>query len=149
MGQVASAAAPSKDIPAGCPMHNQQQPQPQPASQPPSGCPVVHDDNTKINPLNNMPELKQEPLSPGQAAYLPTDRTTSSIPRPQDTNNPEGYGRGTNWEYPSPQQFYNALVRKGWETPEESVEDMVAIHNFLNEEAWNEIKKWEKRQSDG
>ena len=47
------------------------------------------------------------------------------------------------WEYPSPQQFYNALVRKGWETPEEHVEMMVLIHNFLNERAWKEIIDWE------
>jgi hypothetical protein len=50
------------------------------------------------------------------------------------------------WEYPSPQQFYNALVRKGWETPEESIEMVVAIHNFLNERAWEEVMKWEKRK---
>lgn len=43
------------------------------------------------------------------------------------------------------QQFYNALVRKGWETPEESVETMVDIHNFLNEACWTEIKKWESK----
>jgi hypothetical protein len=36
-------------------------------------------------------------------------------------------------------------VRKGWETPEEHVETMVEIHNFLNERAWNEVIKWEKR----
>jgi hypothetical protein len=68
---------------------------------------------------------------------LPVDRTSSSIPRP---NSEEKV-----WEYPSPQQFYNALVRKGWETPEEHVETMVEIHNFLNEEAWQEVMKWEKR----
>lgn len=49
------------------------------------------------------------------------------------------------WEYPSPQQFYNALVRKGWETPEESVEMMVNIHNWLNEEAWSQVRRWEEK----
>ncbi|KAK0557151.1 holocytochrome c synthase [Tilletia horrida] len=49
------------------------------------------------------------------------------------------------WEYPSPQQFYNALVRKGWETPEEHVEMMVLIHNWLNEAAWQEVLDWERR----
>jgi len=53
------------------------------------------------------------------------------------------------WEYPSPQQFYNALMRKGWDTPEEHVEAMVAIHNRLNEDAWSEILKWESRGSRG
>lgn len=51
---------------------------------------------------------------------------------------------GRNWEYPSPQQFYNALVRKGWETPEEHVEMMVMVHNFLNERAWQEVLDWER-----
>ncbi|MCO5590576.1 hypothetical protein L7F22_044547 [Adiantum nelumboides] len=51
---------------------------------------------------------------------------------------------GSKWEYPSPQQFYNALVRKGWETPEEHVEMMVLCHNFLNERAWNEVLEWER-----
>jgi len=37
------------------------------------------------------------------------------------------------------------LVRKGWETPEDSVEMMVDIHNFLNEEAWQEVMKWERK----
>ncbi|KIK40890.1 hypothetical protein CY34DRAFT_806764, partial [Suillus luteus UH-Slu-Lm8-n1] len=40
------------------------------------------------------------------------------------------------WEYPSPQQFYNALLRKGLDTPAEHVETAVEIHNFLNERAW-------------
>jgi cytochrome c heme-lyase len=82
-----------------------------------------------------MPELSQSPAV-SQQANLPTDREVSSIPRGDD---------GTKWEYPSPQQFYNALVRKGWETPEEHVEMMVHIHNFLNERAWDEVMNWERR----
>lgn len=82
-----------------------------------------------------MPALPQTP-SPNQAVELPKDRTTSSIPRSSVSDK---------WDYPSPQQFYNALVRKGWETPEEHVETMVDIHNFLNERAWNEVLKWELR----
>ena len=83
-----------------------------------------------------MPELSQERAAQ-QASVLPTDRETSTIPRD---------GSGNNWEYPSPQQFHNALVRKGWETPEEHVEMMVQIHNFLNEQAWLEILKWERKE---
>ena len=127
-------------------MHNQQQ---KPTINSGSQCPVVHDkgtsENDNINPLNNMPNVDHVSTSPGQKMYLPTDRTVSSIPRPKNNENDKSYGCGEKWEYPSPQQFYNALVRKGWETPEESIEDMVAIHNFLNEEAWNEIIKWENR----
>ncbi|CAG8446585.1 11151_t:CDS:2 [Ambispora gerdemannii] len=86
-----------------------------------------------LSPDNQIPKLTQEP-APGQTIPLPTSRVISSIPKAKSKEY---------WEYPSPQQFYNALVRKGWETPEESIETMVDIHNFLNEEAWNEILKWE------
>ena len=53
------------------------------------------------------------------------------------------------WVYPSPQQFYNALVRKGWKTPEEHVEAMVLIHNKLNEDAWTDLLRWEARYGGG
>jgi cytochrome c heme-lyase len=83
-----------------------------------------------------MPNLSQEAAS-SQSRALPTSRTESSIPRDP----------ASKWEYPSPQQFYNALTRKGRETPEElaHVETMVEIHNFLNEQAWQEVVRWEKR----
>lgn len=95
----------------------------------PAQCPIHVDE---LDPRNNLPKLSQAP-APSQTMDLPIERETSSIPR-------DAAGR---WEYPSPQQFYNALVRKGWETPEEHVETMVQIHNFLNEMAWDEVKRWE------
>ena len=110
--------------PATCPVAHD-------APRKPAQCPINHDD---INPLNQMPNLAQTPAS-NQKLHLPVERAESSIPRDASTK----------WDYPSPQQFYNALVRKGWETPEEHVETMVDIHNFLNERAWLEVLKWEKR----
>jgi cytochrome c heme-lyase len=56
---------------------------------------------------------------------FPAERTESSIPRDATGNR----------DYPSPQQFYNALVRKGFLTPENEIETMLQIHNFLNEAA--------------
>ena len=100
------------------------------ASPPAQQCPVQHSE--ALDPRNHLPVLTQE-RSPSQTTDLPTERTASSIPR-------DGAG---NWEYPSPQQFYNALVRKGWETPENEIETIVQIHNFLNEKAWEEVQKWE------
>ena len=42
--------------------------------------------------------------------------------------------------------MYNAMLRKGYDdTPEDAVESMVAVHNFLNEGAWREIEGWERR----
>ncbi|KAF8141595.1 cytochrome c/c1 heme-lyase [Boletus edulis] len=129
MGQsFSSESAPvQRSAPAsGCPIQHSQS----------KGCPVDHS-STPLNPLNQMPSLPQTPLD--NSHQLPTERALSSIPRSVDA------GRNEAWEYPSPQQFYNALVRKGWETPVEHVETMVEIHNFLNERAWGEVLQWEKR----
>ncbi len=97
---------------------------------------------SKLNPLNYMPSLNntRESTSP-QSITLPLSRETSSIPRSDATSN---------WEYPSPQQMYNAMLRKGYtDTPAEHVESMVAVHNFLNEGAWAEIEDWEALFSRG
>lgn len=95
----------------------------------------------KLNPLNYMPSILSQSRSTNQTIALPTSRTTSSIPR-GDTE--------ANWEYPSPQQMYNAMLRKGYDdTPEDAVESMVAVHNFLNEGAWAEIEGWEARFGKG
>lgn len=123
-----------------------------------------------LNPVNNIPSLAQAP-SPGQKTFLPLERTISSIPRATSSSSgevppaacpvahttsasasPAAAGappaaKEDQWEYPSPQQFYNALVRKGWETPEESVEMMVNIHNWLNEEAWSQVRRWEEKHN--
>lgn len=147
-------------------------------STPAASCPIDHSTLTPsqkaafdharpgdVNQLNNIPTLAQQP-SPGQKIDLPLERTISSIPRASSSNaspsacpvahgtKKEGEGvtgksEEGQWEYPSPQQFYNALVRKGWETPEESVEMMVNIHNWLNEEAWSQVRKWEERHDGG
>ncbi|KAF8159505.1 cytochrome c/c1 heme-lyase [Crassisporium funariophilum] len=141
MGQTTSRAdhaQPLQPSSSACPV-----PHVEPVAAP-AKCPIPHDpppkqaqcpiDHQALNPLNQMPSLAQTPAQ-NQTVNLPVSRTESSIPRDQSAK----------WEYPSPQQFYNALVRKGWETPEEHVETMVEIHNFLNEEAWEEVKKWENR----
>lgn len=117
--------------------------------------------SSPLNPLNNIPTLAQAP-SAGQKTTLPLQRTLSSIPRASSSSTPSAcpVAHGSTptsappsdvkakedaWEYPSPQQFYNALVRKGWETPEESVEMMVHIHNWLNEAAWQQVRTWEEK----
>ena len=85
-------------------------------------------------------DLSQD-RAPNQAVALPTEREPSTIPK--------GSGDG-NWEYPSPQQMYNALLRKGYtDTDATAVESMVSVHNFLNEGAWAEIVEWERRFSGG
>jgi cytochrome c heme-lyase len=88
-----------------------------------------------------MPDLSNKREFTEQSVNLPLEREASTIPR--------GDGAGT-WEYPSPQQMYNAMLRKGYtDTPAEDVESMVAVHNFLNEGAWEEIRGWEGRFAAG
>lgn len=119
-----------------------------------------------LNPLNNIPALSQSPLSPSQRTLLSRERSTSSIPRASSSEGKAGacpvvhsaaagkegaaaqlpdpaVEQDGRWVYPSPQQFYNALMRKGKDTPEESIDVMVQIHNFLNERAWDEVRRWE------
>ncbi|KAK3679398.1 holocytochrome c synthase [Recurvomyces mirabilis] len=144
----------SSEPPPSCPMHNSsRKPTPPPAQLPPandkeSACPYKPGESetptaspsyiSKLNPLNYMPSnISNVKESTSQAVILPLEREASTIPR--------GDGTGT-WEYPSPQQMYNAMLRKGYtDTPAEHVESMVAVHNFLNEGAWEEIKGWEQR----
>ncbi|KAJ3241150.1 holocytochrome c synthase [Chytriomyces hyalinus] len=118
-------------------------------STPPAGCPVPHGSSASLpadhppvpfqglNPLNNIPLGINDGMAEGQKEPLSLEREISSIPRADGSN--------SNWDYPSPQAFYNALKRKGWETNEGDVPTMVAIHNFLNEACWGEIQKWEEK----
>ncbi|KAI9098850.1 cytochrome c/c1 heme-lyase [Phlyctochytrium arcticum] len=122
--------SPFPSPPAECPMHK---PTNQPA--PPPGCPMHNSSSETINPLNNMPNLSN---TPSAATKLPTEREASSIPR--SSSSPS-----ETWSYPSPQQFFNALARKNKAAPVEEIETMVAIHNFLNEGTWDEIRRWEKK----
>lgn len=125
--------------PPSCPMHNSF---PKPAKATPPECPYTPETNIdsdqSLNPLNFMFSNLPQTRSPGQKISLPTDRETSSIRK--------GDGTGARWEYPSPQQMYNAMLRKGYaDAPEDAVESMVAVHNWLNEGAWNEIVDWEAK----
>ncbi|KAK7754481.1 holocytochrome c synthase [Diatrype stigma] len=97
---------------------------------------------SKLNPLNYMFRDLPQDRAPSQTIALPTSRDPSTIPR--------GDGSGQNWEYPSPQQMYHALLRKGYaDTDVTAVESMVGVHNFLNEGAWAEILDWERRFAGG
>jgi cytochrome c heme-lyase len=116
-----------------------------------SSCPVDHSSSepttqpqsvlSRLNPLNYMFRDLSNAPAPGQTVRLPTSREESTIPRGDTAGN---------WEYPSPQQMYHALLRKGYtDTDAGSVESMVAVHNFLNEGAWAEIVDWERRFAGG
>lgn len=118
--------------PSECPMHQEQ------TKSYPSECPMHKGSQNDIDPLNMMPPPNQRP-SPDQPFPLATNRVISNIPKA---------GTDENWVYPSQQMFWNAMLRKGWRWKEEDVaaEDMnhiIQIHNANNEQAWQEVLKWE------
>lgn len=82
-----------------------------------------------------MPSLPQTRAA-SQKDDLPKDRETSTIPKAGETGN---------WVYPSPQQFYNALLRKNKEADETAMVDVIRVHNVTNEKTWHLILDWEKR----
>ncbi|XP_031617956.1 cytochrome c-type heme lyase [Contarinia nasturtii] len=120
--------------PPECPMHQK------PAQPSANECPVIHN-NDDINPYNMMPPANQNP-APDQPFPLPTDRQVSSIPKATENNTKEF------WVYPSQQMFWNAMLRKGWQWKKDDLkpndmDNIIKIHNANNEQAWQEVLKWE------
>jgi cytochrome c heme-lyase len=138
------AQEPSSQTISSCPVKSPNHPIRSPSSLCPSSaenCQARTSTISKLNPLNYMPSLSNKREHAEQTVSLPLSRETSSIPRGD---------ADANWEYPSPQQMYNAMLRKGYtDTPADAVESMVAVHNFLNEGAWDEIVQWESIFSKG
>ena len=93
------------------------------------GCP--------IKGSNNMPATPQQTKAPGQTTNLDTKREASTIPQKGGQNT---------WQYPSPQMFWNALVRKDKAdgADETDMDTVVAVHNTMNEATWSKILEWEK-----
>jgi len=131
-------ATTNQEIPIECPMHASH------AQKKKEETILVADvkQGDDLNPLNMMPPMNQKP-SPDQPFTLPTDRQLSSIPRA--IPGPDGKPF---WEYPSQQMFWNAMLRKGWRWQKDDIEqkdmaDIIKIHNANNEQAWQEVLKWE------
>lgn len=88
-----------------------------------------------------MPPANQNP-APDQPFPLPTNRQTSTIPKATED------GSKQFWVYPSQQMFWNAMLRKGWqwkkdELKQNDMDNIIKIHNANNEQAWQEVLKWE------
>ncbi|XP_071799771.1 holocytochrome c-type synthase-like [Asterias amurensis] len=143
--------AQSGQIPSGCPMHKGGSSTGAAVSgggDSVSECPMtgatsatlITDSRTDdIDPQNMMPPPNQRP-APDQPFSLPIDRQVSSIPK--------GGKENEKWVYPSEQMFWNAMLRKGWrwkpdDISQKDMHDIIKIHNANNEQAWQEVLKWE------
>lgn len=122
-----------QNYPSECPMHQGEQ------QQSSSECPMKQGQNDDIDPSNMMPPPNQRP-APDQPFPLSTDRVVSHIPKAGTDNE--------TWVYPSQQMFWNAMLRKGWRWKEDDLsqkdmEHIINIHNANNDQAWEEVLKWE------
>jgi len=123
-------AEPSPTAGAGCPVHGEgagnggARPKP-----------VYDVYGREVDPTNNMPKLPQT-MAPGQTKPLPTERVRSTIPKG---------GTDETWLYPSEQQFYNALHRKGKAdgVTEDDMDAVIRVHNTVNEKTWRHVLEWE------
>ena len=75
-----------------------------------------------------------------ETSSIPISQRATDLPKHQQDEK----SRTKNWTYPSPKMFYEAIKRKGWQPPEQDIENVVKIHNVVNERCWQEILKWEK-----
>jgi cytochrome c heme-lyase len=124
------------------------------------GCPVKHtglpykDKQAPFGLPSSIEESAMHPQAPlsDQKIPLSTRREVSSIPR-ADELRPEEEGRtaphqpksSPQWVYPSEQQFYAAMRRKGWQgVDERTIPAVVRIHNAVNERGWTEVQQWER-----
>jgi cytochrome c heme-lyase len=118
-----------------------------------SSCPVVKEDAAVPASLEEAANHAQTPL-PDQTWPLRTDRQVSSIPRgdvPLGATGPHHQPTAVatttqtpRWVYPSEQQLYNAMRRKGWQNiPEDSISAVLHIHNNINEGTWKKVQDWE------
>lgn len=110
------------------------------------GCPVKHDEKLPAS-IEEAANHSQAPL-PDQRYPLSTHREVSSIPRADDlaaaASHQPKTGEDKNWVYPSQQQIYNAMRRKGYEVEESTIPMVIQIHNSVNERSWNLVKRWER-----
>lgn len=98
----------------------------------------------EINPLNAMPHPNQNP-APDQPFPLSTEREKSTIPKASAC----AKDKIETWDYPSPQMFWNAMLKKGWrwrddQISQKDMNNIIKIHNANNEQAWEEVLLWER-----
>ena len=111
-----------------------------------SGCPVPHD-SRNLNPLTNEEKVVYFGQTTDVAGVkhdtesthgLSTVAVASRIPKGGNAKEDE------TWVYPSPQRFYNAMKKKGWEPRAEEMSAVVSVHNTINERTWREVMDYEQ-----
>ena len=133
-----------------------------------TSCPVATATATATATAASLEEVARHAQTPqpDQTIKLGLERQVSSIPRSRNCNHQlssnddaDGVSKSKNqqdglphhqpnsndkWVYPSEQQLYNAMRKKGWSNvPEDSITTVLQIHNHINEHTWGQIRAWE------
>jgi len=87
---------------------------------------------------DDFPDSKR--VYPDQKYTLNTTPIASTIPKGND----ESKDDNKTWVFPSPQRFYNALKKKGWDPNEKEMHTVVSIHNTVNEMTWRKVLQYEE-----
>ena len=104
-------------------------------NQPSKGCTSEFINTTNTNNAHGYKvDSPQTPQSDGK--LLSNIVISSTIPK--------GGTESETWQYPSPQRFFNAMKKKGYNPHSEDMQAVVSIHNTVNEKCWNEILEYEK-----
>jgi cytochrome c heme-lyase len=109
-------------------------------------CPVDHGKRGPSTPQYNAPANDMafdHSVAEGQKIELSKTRTISTIPKGDFTPSHQPSSGQEKWVYPSEQQYFNAMRRKGYDTKEKDVPSVLYIHNAVNEQGWTKIKEWE------
>ncbi|KAF4665198.1 hypothetical protein FOL47_004716 [Perkinsus chesapeaki] len=100
-----------------------------------SSCPLGYG-NASQSPTEVIIDASEKPEAERPSSSgLSKDRTTSTIPGVD----------GDMFKYPSEEQFYKTVKRKGHDVDAGDMRMVVAIHNAVNERAWYQIKEVEGR----
>ena len=82
----------------------------------------------------------------GQQQRLAVNRVVSTIPKDDspESVSPAHQPKDTDkWVYPSEQQYYNAMRRKGYNPDAADIPAVLFIHNAVNERVWSQLREWE------
>jgi cytochrome c heme-lyase len=142
-------------------------PPPQPTPTPPIANSIPHEFSQIMSQARYsldhgawLAVIPRDMMSPAQRRALDNSREISTIPRAvsagghdaavnthSPANNEQESGvdeKSGNWVYPSEEMFFNAMKRKNHDPEAADMRTIVPIHNAVNEQAWKEIKAWEK-----
>ncbi|KAJ1431418.1 cytochrome c/c1 heme-lyase [Ochromonadaceae sp. CCMP2298] len=110
------------------------------------GCPVDHKSAPSASASYNAPANDMafgQDRYPGQQNDLSVRRKVSTIPKGSFSPAHQPSADIDKWVYPSEQQYFNAMKRKGYSPAEVDIPVVLFIHNNVNEQGWSKVKEWE------